>query len=59
MNEVLHNILVLIDTGIISWAGGKMVLDFLWMKTVQFMCNNDMWSIPELQPVIDLIHRGL
>lgn len=57
MLEALYNITIFAETGALTYMSGKLALDYAWSKTVEFMCNNDLWNTPEVEAFMSVFTK--
>lgn len=55
MLEALYNITLLGEVWFLTYSYGKLGLDFLWGKTVEFMCERNLWSVPEIEQIMSML----
>lgn len=57
MLEALYNMAILAETGAVTYMAGKLGLDFAWQKTVEFMCERNLWNKPEVEAVMAVLMK--
>ena len=57
MLEALYNLTILAETGIFAYGAGKLGLDILWEKTVEFICQYDLWDNPEVAAFMSVFSK--